>query len=115
MDESHRYRASAGFKAINDLKPVLGLEEECKKIVLERGDSLKSFCKNYIEQVLDSYEDFYVYKESLYEIIEQHNYDYDDIFEAILNGDGTINFILNYNNGGCCFNEALDYAMKKLE
>jgi len=26
MDESHRYRASAGFKAINDLKPMLGLE-----------------------------------------------------------------------------------------
>ncbi|MBF8274498.1 MAG: putative type III restriction enzyme, res subunit [Magnetococcales bacterium] len=26
MDESHRYRASAGLRAINDLKPVLGLE-----------------------------------------------------------------------------------------
>lgn len=26
MDESHRYRAKAGMQAINDLKPVLGLE-----------------------------------------------------------------------------------------
>ena len=26
MDESHRYRASAGVKAINDLKPTMGLE-----------------------------------------------------------------------------------------
>lgn len=26
MDESHRYRASAGFTAINELKPMLGLE-----------------------------------------------------------------------------------------
>ena len=26
MDESHRYRATAGLRAINDLKPVLGLE-----------------------------------------------------------------------------------------
>ena len=26
MDESHRYRASAGMRAINELKPVLGLE-----------------------------------------------------------------------------------------
>jgi len=26
MDEAHRYRASAGIRAINDLKPVLGLE-----------------------------------------------------------------------------------------
>ena len=26
MDEAHRYRATAGLKALNDLKPVLGLE-----------------------------------------------------------------------------------------
>ncbi len=26
MDESHRYRASAGLRAINELKPILGLE-----------------------------------------------------------------------------------------
>jgi type III restriction enzyme len=26
MDESHRYRASAGIRAINDLQPILGLE-----------------------------------------------------------------------------------------
>ncbi len=26
MDESHRYRATAGMRAINELKPVLGLE-----------------------------------------------------------------------------------------
>ena len=26
MDESHRYRASAGFNAINELKPMLGIE-----------------------------------------------------------------------------------------
>ncbi len=26
MDESHRYRAAAGMQAINELKPVLGLE-----------------------------------------------------------------------------------------
>jgi type III restriction enzyme len=26
MDESHRYRASVGIRAINELKPILGLE-----------------------------------------------------------------------------------------
>ncbi|MFH4188739.1 DEAD/DEAH box helicase family protein, partial [Acinetobacter baumannii] len=26
MDESHRYRASAGIKAINELNPLMGLE-----------------------------------------------------------------------------------------
>src|SRR6185312_13314029 len=33
MDESHRYRASAGVKAINELKPVLGLELTAKPFV----------------------------------------------------------------------------------
>ena len=26
MDESHRYRATAGMRAINELKPIVGLE-----------------------------------------------------------------------------------------
>ena len=26
MDESHRYRASAGVRSINELKPLFGLE-----------------------------------------------------------------------------------------
>ena len=26
MDESHRYRGKAGMRAINELKPILGLE-----------------------------------------------------------------------------------------
>ena len=28
MDESHRYRASAGVRAINELKPILGLRTD---------------------------------------------------------------------------------------
>ncbi len=36
MDESHRYRASAGIKAINELKPILGLELTATP-QLERG------------------------------------------------------------------------------
>jgi type III restriction enzyme len=33
MDESHRYRASAGIRAINELKPVLGLELTATPVV----------------------------------------------------------------------------------
>ena len=33
MDESHRYRASAGIRAINELKPVLGLELTARPFV----------------------------------------------------------------------------------
>ncbi len=46
MDESHRYRASAGVKAINDLRPVLGLELTATPQV-ERGNKAEPF-KNVI-------------------------------------------------------------------
>ena len=36
MDESHRYRASAGVRAINELKPVIGLELTAKARRLRR-------------------------------------------------------------------------------
>ncbi len=37
MDESHRYRASAGVRAINELKPVLGLELTATPYVESKG------------------------------------------------------------------------------
>jgi type III restriction enzyme len=39
MDESHRYRATAGVKAINELKPILGLELTATPQVERGGDS----------------------------------------------------------------------------
>ncbi len=46
MDESHRYRASAGWEALNDLKPVLGLELTATPQI-EKGSKAVSF-KNVI-------------------------------------------------------------------
>ena len=46
MDESHRYRASAGMRAINELKPVLGLELTATPFV-ETGRGAVAF-KNVI-------------------------------------------------------------------
>ncbi|TAM80991.1 MAG: type III restriction endonuclease subunit R [Acidobacteria bacterium] len=46
MDESHRYRASAGVRAINELKPILGLELTATPQI-ERNGTPESF-KNII-------------------------------------------------------------------
>ncbi len=46
MDESHRYRASAGVKAINELKPILGLELTATPQI-EKGNTAEPF-KNVI-------------------------------------------------------------------
>lgn len=42
MDESHRYRASAGMKAISELKPILGLELTATPQV-EKGGNQEAF------------------------------------------------------------------------
>jgi type III restriction enzyme len=42
MDESHRYRANAGLNAINDLKPILGLELTATPQV-EKGQGTETF------------------------------------------------------------------------
>ena len=71
----------------------------------------------------NAYEIFceYFYKECviindvIYEVIENVNYDDgDDIFDATLQQDGTIDYVLKYYNGGCSFGEALEYALEKL-
>jgi type III restriction enzyme len=46
MDESHRYRASAGVRAINELKPILGLELTATPFVTT-GQSIAPF-KNVV-------------------------------------------------------------------
>ncbi len=46
MDESHRYRASAGIKAINELKPILGLELTATPFI--EGKKGTAFFKNVI-------------------------------------------------------------------
>lgn len=47
MDESHRYRASAGVRAINELKPVLGLELTATPQIERSSGRTESF-KNVI-------------------------------------------------------------------
>jgi type III restriction enzyme len=47
MDESHRYRASAGVRAINELKPILGLELTATPFVEGTGGKQVPF-KNVI-------------------------------------------------------------------
>lgn len=48
MDESHRYRASAGAKAINDLRPMLGLELTATPMTAgKRGEVFKNVIYSY--------------------------------------------------------------------
>ena len=39
----------------------------------------------------------------------------EDIFNAHDNGDGTIGYEVMYYNGGCSFNEAIEYALEDMK
>ena len=58
MDESHRYRAKAGMKAITELKPILGLElTATPKAVGARAEDFKNIIYSYdlAEAMADGY------------------------------------------------------------
>lgn len=58
--------------------------------------------------------DCYYYNGRWYEIKAEGINGEDNIFRAV-DGHGCIDFTLRFHNGGCCFSEALDEALKNLE
>jgi len=62
----------------------------------------------------DYYEKYLFIGDAVYEVIEDKRMDDMDIMEAKPNPDGTIDFTLQYYNGGCSFDEAFETALNKL-
>jgi len=79
------------------------------------GKDIPDYYESKEEAFNDMYHrEAYYLNGEVYEVEMQDYEDYDEIFEASRNEDGTIDFILKYYNGGCGFCEALDYATEKL-
>tara|TARA_R110000868_G_scaffold76573_2_gene220076 strand:- start:16918 stop:17280 length:363 start_codon:yes stop_codon:yes gene_type:complete len=93
----------------NEFAGALLLEDGIKEIPDYYNDNLE-----YLTDEL--YEQFHYHRPSdtLYEIIEDMDYDDEEIIIATDNGDGTINFNLKFYNGGAGFGECLDEALGKL-
>lgn len=75
MDESHRYRASAGVKAINELNPILGLELTATPFVEKKGGTGKPTpFKNVVVQysLARAMEDGFVKEPA---VVTQRNFD----------------------------------------
>jgi type III restriction enzyme len=72
MDESHRYRASAGVKALNELNPILGLELTATPQVEAGGktDSFKNIIVDY--PLARAMEDGFVKEPA---VVTQRNFD----------------------------------------
>jgi hypothetical protein len=99
------------------LIPVHLLESETPEQCAERilGGEKDEWNNTFLESLLENnYRDYVFHNGILYRCEAESNSDSGDIFEATRNGDGTIDFILQYYNGGCSFTEAMGYALKKI-
>lgn len=105
------------------LKPIYRLPNEtfedlCKRILKENGyTKLSTWFSTYEEMLSDElYGEYVIVNKNLYQIIEKHNKDTEfDIFNAHLNKDGTIDYEIMYYNGGCSFQEAIEYSLENME
>lgn len=89
--------------------------ESLARELCELNDYKSSYCDTY-EQVLheEGYRKYVVLKDSILEILEDRTSD-DDLCFAKQNPDGTLDYFLQYYNGGCSFGEALESALKKMK
>lgn len=93
------------------------------KILTKGRDNTLKYIK---EHNIDKFFKYYIEPESEYydildgdiliEYIEHKKYgEDDDLVEFTKNEDGTINFMIQFYNGGCCLQEALSLYKKYVE
>ena len=94
------------------------LDELCKRILSENNYSeLNEYCDSWVEMLCDElYGKYIIANENVYKVIEKNYNDIDsDIFNAHDNNDGTIDYEVLYYNGGCSFDEAIEYAIDNMK
>lgn len=88
------------------------IEDQIKRVL--KNAEIGKWCKNYVETILSDYsKEYTVIKNTLYEIKDENYEDTEEIFESTEKPDGTIDYVVRFYNGGCCLNEALEYALKR--
>ena len=61
------------------------------------------------------YENYIILKNILYHLKSNNSVDADNSFQLAYDEDGNLNFFIQYYNGGCSMEEALEEAFKTLE
>lgn len=110
MSETVKY-----IGTLKEIKPEGNqtIEDIAKSIVNEEKDD---YYTDWVEQLLDQkYDQYVVHDGKLYEVERSQDDDDDDIFQMHKNPDGTLGFVVRYYNGGCGFEEAIQYAFRSLK
>ena len=92
------------------------LDELCEYICKIRGVSKPNdFYGGWIDQSQEElYDDYIIIDECLYCIIDKEYLQYEGFEFASKNEDGSINFFVQFYNGGACLSEVIEDAVKKL-
>jgi hypothetical protein len=89
------------------------LEEQCKQLL--NVDEFDDYYESYQEMFeSEFYKKYVIYNDMIYKVEAKQTDPYGDIFVANKNSDGTINFEVQYYNGGCGFSEAIDIALNNM-
>ena len=108
----------SGKLEVVDTLPDETLEEQCKRILAKHNYfELDSYCDSWREMLCEElYERYVIANDTIYEVVEKKHRSIDeDIFEAHANLDGSIEYEVMYYNGGCSFNEAIEYALEDMK
>ena len=101
----------------------LSLEEWCKQYCNEHDiKELESYYDAWIEKFSDCFTycfpdrmQYVIANNKPYQIIENKENYGEDIFNAKKNFDNSINYVVQYYNGGYDFNEAIETALERMK
>lgn len=90
------------------------LEEQAQGACFKMGFSIASYHKSWVDCLNDEgYRKVYILNNVIYKI-DDTELDPFGFAHVNKNSDGTIDYFMNYYNGGASFNEALDGAIKEV-
>ncbi len=101
-------------KLIKYQKEKETVNECCKRILKEKNITDLSYCKTALEFIQDEFSDeFFVYY-WVYKIENFKSMSGNDICELTVNADNSINFVVQYYNGGTSLEEMLEDGLNEL-
>lgn len=86
--------------------------EEYAKIFIEDEGIGLGDCDTYLERLLDEYYNRFILIGKRLYIKKDINFGEDNISWHKVNPDGSIDYIVQFYNGGCCLDEAIKYEVE---
>lgn len=90
-------------------------QEFCKSILQKNNCYEDLYDGDYEEYLRDTFYEKYAFvNNDIFEVLSQKEIGDYDIFEVHDNNDGTYDYEVMYYDGGCSFDEALEYAFEDI-